>query len=427
MIIKIMQEGKGYTYSQIIDYFNKDIETTDKIIKELIKKGIIRKQDKEYKKSNDYEIDIDTDKIEISKEEDKEYIYIFKYVGIILLFDTYFFIYPKYIENIEEDKKNGYKKFKQILKVINKYKNTKEQKQMLYGTLYTDEFHLLPLALEFINDYNDNGIYINYKDVVRENEDGEILWEKTINEQNVYIIEDVPIYLDLYTRDNTIDKDDLFTRLHRCIISELSKRMIDIFEILEIDPVIISSEDIDNFGDKEYLIYRINQELTQQFVTRKQEILKRMIVYINQEGTNLGEEKISLIGTNSFNLIWEDVCSVVMGNSIKKDLSELNLNKGNSNKDIKKLEDIISKPIWKRNKYDNDDSGKKVETLKPDIISINNGKLSIYDAKYYKVDSYDKDNNDIKLNYEANLPGVSDVTKQYLYELAFKDFARIMT
>lgn len=52
----------------------------------------------------------------------------------------------------------------------------------------------------------------------------------------------------------------------------------------------------------------------------------------------------------------------------------------------------------------------------PDIVTIKGNKLSIYDAKYYKIKLDEK-------NVEKQL-GVGDVTKQYLYELAYIDFAK---
>ena len=50
------------------------------------------------------------------------------------------------------------------------------------------------------------------------------------------------------------------------------------------------------------------------------------------------------------------------------------------------------------------------------FITIKGNQLSIYDVKYYKIKL---DKKEVK-----NQPGVGDITKQYLYELAFKEFAQ---
>ncbi len=67
----------------------------------------------------------------------------------------------------------------------------------------------------------------------------------------------------------------------------------------------------------------------------------------------------------------------------------------------------------------------KVETLKPDLVCIypvddeqKDYCFGIYDAKYYCIDYQVKDNK-AKISGQ---PGVGDVTKQYLYQLAFDDF-----
>ncbi len=51
----------------------------------------------------------------------------------------------------------------------------------------------------------------------------------------------------------------------------------------------------------------------------------------------------------------------------------------------------------------------------PDIVVVEDGNLSIYDAKYYKITL---DNEKVEKQ-----PGVQDVAKQYLYELSFKKIA----
>lgn len=81
----------------------------------------------------------------------------------------------------------------------------------------------------------------------------------------------------------------------------------------------------------------------------------------------------------------------------------------------RKLIDLIEKPIWQGI----DTEAKAADTLIPDLISIpcidGEDWFIIFDAKYYNL----------QLEKGKSLrgnPGVGDVTKQYLYQLAFKDF-----
>lgn len=140
-------------------------------------------------------------------------------------------------------------------------------------------------------------------------------------------------------------------------------------------------------------------------------LLKR---FIEEDFSTKSSDNISFVGTNSFNLVWEDVCSVVMGDCINKTIKELGLTYSKNNKQSSLISDVISKPKWTHN--ESNVSHISPKTLIPDIITIKDNKLSIYDAKYYKIKLDDKE---LKGN-----PGVGDVTKQYLYELSYKDFAK---
>lgn len=48
----------------------------------------------------------------------------------------------------------------------------------------------------------------------------------------------------------------------------------------------LTDEELDDFGDKEYILYRIENELNTQFNTRKQLVLKTMYAYIDRRYKN---------------------------------------------------------------------------------------------------------------------------------------------
>lgn len=411
MKIIVLKELEPYSYDKFSEWFNLSEEKTQNIIKSLIIMNIIKKLS--YDISNqELEYIFDTDSFDgVQRDINKDY-YVFKYVGMVMIDDYCFFIYPKYIKDINEDINNKYKKFKQILNVIRKY-NSKEQIHSIYGNSEAYGFNILSYILDLIKNYYEYGIYRNDRTIVEENGYGEILWEKTINENNAYFQNGVPIYLNLYTVNEAENEQDIFSRLHKTIITECCNEIKEIINILEITPVIISDEKIEDFGSKEYLIYLIKREISQQFITKKQEILYKLLSYLEREELNKSTEKISFVGTNSFNLVWEDVCASVKKDCLYKTFSEVGLKpyKGTESSDM--LINIIPKPRWKHNLSGNIHEAKK--TLIPDLISINGNKLSIYDAKYYNI----------KLNesFVRSQPGVGDVTKQYLYEMAFKKLA----
>ena len=71
---------------------------------------------------------------------------------------------------------------KKVLKVIKKY-NDKEQLVYLFnGEDDNKIFNRLAVSLHLLEEYFQYGLYTNQHDVIETNGEGEILWDKTINE-----------------------------------------------------------------------------------------------------------------------------------------------------------------------------------------------------------------------------------------------------
>lgn len=257
-------------------------------------------------------------------------------------------------------------------------------------------------------------MYRNTEDIIETNGAGEILWDKTINETFTFLSNNRPYYPELLTRKRINNDTDYFKRLHECILTLASREMknadlLDLFETTEID---LSDEELDDFGDKEYILYRIEKELNTQFNTRKQLVLKTIYAYIDNR-SNLSETNcISMFGTNSFNLVWEKVCATILDNKLRWQLKDLSLPTKKVNpiyEPSKQLIDIIEKPCWTIT------GNEASETLIPDLITINGSQFLIFDAKYYtpKLEQNKK---------PEHQPGIESVTKQYLYQLAYQQF-----
>lgn len=409
--IIVFQELNGYSFDYLKNIFDYNNKKCTEILNLLIDMNLLKRI--RYNKDIDLEELINSDEIYTSFNPN-DYIYCFKYVGIIMIKDISLIIYPKYIKSVDEDLKNEYTKFKQVIDVISKY-NSKKQKQNIIDNdneeLY---FNLLPFTIKLIHSYYEYGLYKNDMTIIEENGDGNILWEKTINEQNAYFQNNVPIYLDFYTQKNITNEQNLFRNLHKCIITTCCKKIKNILNILKIDGIDISTDEISDFGNIDYLIYLIKRELSTQYITYNQEILQMMLIYLTKEAFSQTEQEIYFYGTNNFNLVWEDVCKVVMGNCLDKTLKELNLNQ------YKHLtgNDLLKKVIPKPQFIDKDENiiryNKK--TLIPDLVVIENNTLKIYDAKYYTPKFKD--------GKFVNNFSVNDITKQYLYEQSYKKFAQ---
>ena len=410
-----IKEQKRYLLSELSKLFNINERKTKDILKLLRSYGVLKiiSKFKDKKELSDI-VDVDDEISDIDSDSENVYYYIFTFVGIMIVSGIVLKCYPKYI--FKND--TPLLQLKQILKVIEK-QNKKEQFIKFHNeSLENSSYNLLATILYLYNDYNEYGIYTTTQDIFEVNGNGEINWDKTINETFTLISNNKPFYPELITRKKIDDDNDYFKILHEVILTQCSKQLkkTGLLELFEFEELNLIEKRIDDLGDKDYILNKILKELNVQFNTRKQLLLKTMYAYIASESELGVNSDFSLYGTNIFHVIWENLCAEVFNNMLNKKLSELSLplklkQEYNENH---KLISIIEKPNW-NNKYGEFES----DTLIPDLISIykdNNQehKFIIFDAKYYTI----------KINGKSIVgqPGIESVTKQYLYQLAYKKF-----
>lgn len=411
MKIQTIQENKAYTLKGLSYLLNIEDIKLKKAVRVLRDLNILKRS----AVSNLKELNVVVEETSlISFDNSNEYLYYFKYVGILKVGDICLLVYPKYLseQTYLNDQESDYCFLKLVLQVIEKY-NYRFQNQAQDNNMKSNYVNILGVAFQLLKDYFQNGVYESEQNIVEINGDGELLWNQTISLNDVYIVENVPIYFDWFTLNQENNINNFFHRLHRIILTEISLKFQDIFSLLGINAVILSEENLDSLGDKDYIVNRINQELSIQFRSDRQNILKLLKDYILESNSNYQSDEISFIGTNTFNLVWQDVCSIVKNNCLNRKLLDLNVKyKGLSPKRTY-LKSIIDRPEWKSV---NSDTVNETETFEPDIISFEENNLAIYDAKYYTT-SFDSDGK-IK-----NVPGVESLAKQIIYELAYRDFA----
>lgn len=422
MISVFLREQKRYTQAQLTKEFQCSEEKTVCILKRLKEYGVLKAV-----KANDTQKDltdlVDED-IEIADVEvgENEYLYVLTFVGVITIEGRVLKCYPKYLLNATTPKAE----LKQVLKILEKY-NSKEQIIRMYNdTSDSSAFNMLAVMLFLLHDYFEYGAYTNMQDIIETNGTGDILWDKTINETFAILSDNRPYYPELLTKKRENDDFDFLKRLHECVLTRCTKELkdadlLDLFDIMGVD---ISDEQIEDFGDKEYVLDRIVKELNIQFNTRKQLLLKTLYAYIANSSTLDDLDCFSMFGTNSFNLVWEKVCAEVMDNQLQKPIGGLQLPVplAEQYRDMrhKKLIDLIDKPQWAGTAPSGEPFVKQAEdTLIPDLISIVNidgdYQFIIFDAKYYNI----------QLEHNKKLcgqPGIESITKQYLYQLVYQPF-----
>lgn len=420
IVSSYVREQERYTKNDLKDIFSFADNEVERFIKNLKAFGVL----KSVKNSNDQmEMSELTDEdIEITDDtaESGDCLYVFTYVGIITCGSRIIKVYPKYLLT-EQDHLES---MKQILKVLERYSRSEEQIINVFnGDGDNRSFNMLAVILYLLNDYYEYGIYTNSEDIIEVNGDGDILWGKTIDESFALLQDNKPYYMELYTGKTVDDDMDYFKRLHECILTDCSEQLhtsqLDI--LFDIDQITLSEEKLSDFGDTDYILERIQKELNIQFNTRRQILLKTLYAYIAQNRRLLEyDDGISMFGTTAFHAVWENVCAEVFDNKLKTTLGKLKMSVPLSKeyRPDDTLIEIIEKPVWKG---PDTEEKKAAETLIPDLISIpkigNEDYFLIFDAKYYNL----------RLERGKTLsgnPGVGDVTKQYMYQLAYKNFIK---
>lgn len=422
IVSNYVREQKRYTKNDLKHLFSFNENEVEKFIKRLKAFGVLKSV-----KNSMFQLemsDLVDEDIEITDEtsESGDCLYVFTYVGIITCGNRIVKVYPKYLLSIDWE---PISEMKQVIKVLEKYSRSEEQIiNMFNGDDENKRFNNLAVILYLLNDYYEYGIYTNSEDIIEVNGEGEILWGKTIDESFALIEDNRPYYMEMYTGKTVDDDMDYFKQLHECVITECSKQLreaqLDV--LFDIECVELSEESLLDFGDKDYILERIVKELNVQFNTRRQILLKTMYAYISQEKKMLEDDNgMSMFGTNAYHAVWERVCADVLDNKLNTSLGQLRLENDlveeYKQAKNKRLIDIIDKPIWEGT----DTTEVAQDTLIPDLISIpkvdGQDYFIIFDAKYYNI----------QLEKGKTLrgnPGISDVTKQYLYQLAYKDFIK---
>lgn len=339
----------------------------------------------------------------------------FSFVGILIVKGIAIIIYPKYIRDIQSDKTNNYEKFRQIFSVIYQYQ--KRQEQQIYlssGSLINNE-NMLSVSIQLLNYYGEYGLYNIGKTLIEVNGDGEINWFKTINEMSVILSGNSPVYIDYYSEKNITDTQNMIRQIQLAVLTDIKKKYNDLLSLLDYD---ISFEDevfLSDLGDEESFLYHLDKELMVQFISHKIELIKLLKLYIQSKTRENNIDTISVFGVAKFDRVWEDVCKVVYEDNLENSLRDLNLKCKNMSEKDMKLKEFVPKPTW-TNLIDGKEHS-ALKSLELDTLHINKETktFEIYDAKYYLI-SFTSN----KINGQ---PGVSDITKQYLYELTYKGLA----
>ena len=345
------------------------------------------------------------------KQNGSETSFKFSFVGIIIFKNLVIRCFPKYIASTEMPEKE----FVQIMNVLRYYGRESRAKFQPSGDNEYLEFNLVSESLYFLHNYAEYGIYANTTYDCEYNGSGEILWDSTISGMEPVFCEDTPLYMDFQTRSIVDEQNSYVTRLHKFILTECSRFLEEagLLQLFGLSPLELSNEQWEYFGSDEYIAQRLRSELDMQFETAKQDLLNRLIRFIERR-ENLAAHPLHLYGVTAFERVWEAVCAKAFGNQLDRELGNLKLPmqlKYDYDSSLKLLK-LIKKPEWNLEEFS---PFLGAGTLIPDIAVFyrykNETVFVIFDAKYYSYSPL-----------QDQLPGIGDISKQYLYELSFRKF-----
>ena len=286
---------------------------------------------------------------------------------------------------------------------------------------------ILELAVRFLRDYLEKGLYIVQRHELELNGQGEIDWQTTIDEFQPFIKKGRPYYMDVKTEQAYSNEDHYITRLQKCLVTTWGKKLeeLGLSSVLRVNVPLLSEEKLDQLGDDDFKIAQINRELNVQFVTKSRETLALMKELIQRSAENKAANYESLsFGMTGVHALWEKACAEVLGSELDEKICErgMHLPQGEEFKE-KTFKDYMPCPIW--SKPDEGDKC-KAKGWQLDFIRTwsadGHKKLVILDAKYYSV-FWPKSDEDGKRTIKEQ-PGMADITKQMFYQMAFQELQK---
>lgn len=207
IISQFLREQRRYSKNELANLFCLDETSVEKFIKALKAYSVLKtvRNNPEQKEMSD----LSEADVEVADEtaDNDTYLYVFTFVGVLVFGNRILKIYPKYLLRTTDI----LPAMRQVLKVLEKYNNSTEQIVSLFnGEGDNRSFNLLSVILFLFHDYYEYGLYTNSEMVLEINGEGDIQWQKTIDETFPIISRNRPFYTEIYTRKVTYDDDDFF-------------------------------------------------------------------------------------------------------------------------------------------------------------------------------------------------------------------------
>ena len=223
------------------------------------------------------------------------------------------------------------------------------------------------LGIKLIDDYLANGLIKEYTNKTNIRTDGQINWHKTITNLTPIYNKNNFIYLNYIANNNELNINEV--SLIQMVCLQYCFRVLGMFYNNYNIKIAVNMS-------KEEMLNKLYRALFNTNVDHVKKVITMLIIFL--KGTdinNIGEKEIK-VGTDNFNIIWENVLR---------------------HKILQQYDQIDIKP---KAYYLINNEEILASSLIPDIIVQDKKKILIIDAKYYKVNTY---------------PQTWDIAKQLVY------------
>ncbi len=312
-----------------------------------------------------------------------------RFVGVAVAGGRSFQIIPKIFEPSTDSVPTV---MRQVIRALRRYARWRPEQRdetpFLNASTRRIDLNALAIADWLIRDYLGSGIYRRFREREEVNGPGLLSWRRTIERMSPILSNGQPIYVDTIMRATTKDNDYFVSRLHRQIVEQAGNAF---GHLLGYAPISLDHEPFEPFSDTPPLQLchsRIRQETRDAYSDRAMQLLRMLLAWLSASelATKTG---LALYGVTAFHPIWEQVCSLALGNERDQ------------------WQAYIPRPEWRSV------GGhlQTAETFRPDIVTrikdTGGEHLLIADAKYYLLSMPPA---------LAGQPGVNDVAKQLWYE-----------
>ena len=399
--IKLVREREPYTRTDLLRIFGViNNENPDAQWAKLERR---LEQHKMLRRRSSYANAEELKNSEFAEHETDSREYSLSFVGVYAWKNRLVYAIPKYtrklsdrgflkLHSLEEQPEAG-QHLATVMQVLRRY-SSKRVKESLSTTTDTVKDDYLALLVYIVTDYAHHGLYRDDRQEEQMNGRGRILWNKTIQSTYPFIQDNRPCYMDLVVRRTVDDHDNFFTRLHLSIVNNCYDALekLGLIRLLSLPQITEDAAAEEDMGDTAYLIHRIRSEMGCQFDSRRRHILQLMLKYLEKEAErDTAHPEEMVFGSTAFHAVWEEVCREVFGKDERKQ-HEIAPPKW----------EFTTNPAWQGPK----------ESLEPDIIIKRPDAYWLFDAKYYLPR--------VNGNSVYGLPGVGDITKQFLYQQALQ-------